>query len=66
MKAKETETIKTLTEEWRKRDKEREILTKKKVGIICLRVDEFLNEYIRIINFPRRVRSTFWDCLEGQ
>ena len=31
LKAKEVEKIKTLTEEWRKRDKEREILTKKKV-----------------------------------
>ncbi|XP_028399119.1 centrosomal protein of 120 kDa-like isoform X2 [Dendronephthya gigantea] len=31
LKAKETETIKTLTEEWRKRDKEREILAKKKL-----------------------------------
>jgi hypothetical protein len=32
LKAKEVEKIKTLTEEWRKRDKEREILTKKKVS----------------------------------
>ncbi|XP_046857009.1 centrosomal protein of 120 kDa-like isoform X1 [Xenia sp. Carnegie-2017] len=31
LKAKEMEKIKTLTEEWRKRDKEREILTKKKI-----------------------------------
>ena len=31
LKAKEVEKIKTLTEEWRKRDKEREILTKKKL-----------------------------------
>jgi hypothetical protein len=41
LKAKELEKIKTLTEEWRKRDKEREILTKKKVSI-C--ISDFLKK----------------------